>query len=56
VSWHSCAKLPSGLPIPDHPRAADNGSCFSTIFKKACAELEAQYRHTQPYTHEPAAW
>lgn len=28
----------------------DNGSCFSPIFEKACAELGAEYRHTHPYT------
>ena len=28
----------------------DNGSCFTPVFAKVCAELGAQYRHTKPYT------
>jgi transposase InsO family protein len=26
----------------------DNGSCFTTAFARACAELGAEYRHTKP--------
>lgn len=29
---------------------ADNGSCFTPAFERACASLGAQYRHTRPYT------
>jgi transposase InsO family protein len=28
----------------------DNGSCFTSAFAHACAELGAKYRHTKPYT------
>ncbi len=28
----------------------DNGSCFTPVFARACAELGAQYRHTKPRT------
>jgi hypothetical protein len=28
----------------------DNGSCFTPAFAKACAELDAEYRHTRPYS------
>lgn len=28
----------------------DNGSCFTPVFAKACADLGAEYRHTRPYT------
>jgi hypothetical protein len=28
----------------------DNGSCFTSAFARACAELGATYRHTRPYS------
>jgi transposase InsO family protein len=28
----------------------DNGSCFTSAFEKACAQLGAEYRHTRPRT------
>ena len=28
----------------------DNGSCFTPVFARVCAELGAQYRHTRPRT------
>ena len=34
----------------------DNGSCFTPVFAKVCAELGAQYRHTNPTHHKPMAW
>ncbi|KAA2211544.1 integrase core domain-containing protein [Teichococcus oryzae] len=36
--------------MSDHPRADRQRRCFSPTFKKACAELGAQYRHVRPYT------
>jgi transposase InsO family protein len=28
----------------------DNGSCFTTAFAQACAQLGAKYRHPKPYS------
>jgi transposase InsO family protein len=28
----------------------DNGSCFTPVFARVCAELGAEYRHTKPYS------
>src|ERR671920_2220774 len=28
----------------------DNGSCFTDRFARVCAELDAEYRHTRPYS------
>ena len=28
----------------------DNGSCLTSAFAQACAELGAEYRHTKPYS------
>ncbi len=40
---------PSGPPDPSDCLIT-NGSCFTPKLAKACADLDAEYRHTSPYT------
>jgi hypothetical protein len=40
----------AAFPFRLTPVLTDNGSCFTSAFAQACAELGATYRHSKPYT------